>query len=176
MQSDSELIDLIFAGEQQAYAVLVERYERQARAAALRIVHDSHVADDVAQESFVAAFESLASLRNNSRFGGWLLGIVQRQAARAIRQRCRSPALVGDVGSRCDPESNGRASPETLELLELVDHLPEQERVVVALRHFDGHSVREIAEITDRPVGTVTKQLSRAHQRLRVWLGEEKHQ
>lgn len=173
MQSDTRLIDRILAGEHEAYAALVERYERQARTAALRIVQDSHIADDVAQEAFVAAFESLASLRNSSRFGGWLLGIVQRQAARALRKRCRSPALVGDVGAHCDPESNGRASPETLELLELVDHLPEQERVVIALRHFDGHSVQEIAEITDRPVGTVTKQLSRAHQRLRTWLGEE---
>jgi DNA-directed RNA polymerase specialized sigma24 family protein len=45
--------------------------------------------------------------------------------------------------------------------------------VVVALRHFDGHSVQQIADVTDRPVGTVTKQLSRAHQRLRQWLEED---
>jgi RNA polymerase sigma-70 factor (ECF subfamily) len=71
-----------------------------------------------------------------------------------------------------DCRNNRPLSDESGLLLRLVCRLPQHERVVVALRHFDGHSVHEIADMTRRPVGTVTKQLSRAHQRLRHWLEE----
>ncbi|MEZ6138170.1 MAG: sigma-70 family RNA polymerase sigma factor [Pirellulaceae bacterium] len=64
-------------------------------------------------------------------------------------------------------------SPYSLELLEFVERLPEQERVVIGLRHFDGHSIQDISQITGRPIGTVSKQLSRAHERLRGWVNEE---
>ena len=170
MQSDAQLIDRIFAGETEAFAVLVKRYERLVWGAAIRIIRDPHLAEDVAQEGFVAAFESLGSLRISSRFGPWLLAIVRRQAARAVRQRCRSPVLATNARADLEPESNGRAAPENFELLELIERLPVQERVVIGLRHFEGHSMHEIAHITGRPIGTVTKQLSRAHQRLRKFL------
>lgn len=173
MQSDSEIIERVFAGQREAYAVLVGRYESLARAAATRIVHDPHLAEDVAQEAFVAAFRSLTSLRSNSRFGAWLLGIVRRTAARALRERRRSPVVAAHVGSQFAPESSGRLSSESQELLELVERLPDQERLLIGLRHFGGHSMREIADITGRPLGTVTKQLSRAHRRLRNWLERE---
>lgn len=172
LPSDAELIAQILAGDRQRYAVLVKRYERLARAAALRCIHDSHLADDAAQEAFVAAFQGLASLRDRSSFGSWLLGIVRRKAVRVFQQRCRSPAPLSTN------ESEGLATSEhsslqSMELLEFVERLPEQERVVIGLRHFDGHSTQDISEITGRPIGTVTKQLSRAHERLRGWITEE---
>ena len=58
-------------------------------------------------------------------------------------------------------------------LLRLVSRLPDRERVLVGLRYFDGHSMAEIAEIAGRPVGTVTKQLSRAIARLRAAWNKE---
>ncbi len=54
-------------------------------------------------------------------------------------------------------------------LIALINRLPEGERLVVTLHHLEGHPVNAIAEITGRPVGTVTKQLSRALQRLHGW-------
>jgi len=58
-------------------------------------------------------------------------------------------------------------------LLNLISRLPDHERVLIGLRFFDGQSVAEIAQITARPVGTVTKQLSRAIARLRVLFDKE---
>jgi RNA polymerase sigma-70 factor (ECF subfamily) len=171
--SDAKLIDEVSAGDHQAYAVLVKRYERLARAVATRIVRDPHIADDVAQESFLAAFTSINSLKDKSLFSVWLLGIVRRQAARAMQRRGRFPALIDATGLETQTASNRAMPQESLELLELVETLPEHERVVVGLRHYEGHSLQEIAEITDRPIGTVTKQLSRAHHRLRTWLEKE---
>lgn len=172
LQSDAETIEQILAGDRQKYAVLVKRYEQLARAAALRVIHDSHLADDAAQEAFVAAFQGLNSLRDRSNFGAWLLGIVRRKAARAFQRHCRSPSLLCADDSE-GLTSNERMSPYSLELLEFVERLPEQERVVIGLRHFDGHSIQDISQITGRPIGTVSKQLSRAHERLRGWVNEE---
>lgn len=175
MPSDVELVDQILAGQHQQYAVLVHRYERLVCATAMRSVQDSHRADDVAQEAFVAAFQNLSSLRDRSNFGAWLLGIVRRKAAQAARQDRRSRTSSGDFfqEDKCASDS-GHLSQESLELLELVERLPDQERIVVGLRHFEGHSMQEIANFTGRPVGTVTKQLSRAHARLHVWITQEK--
>ncbi|HWB08921.1 MAG TPA: sigma-70 family RNA polymerase sigma factor [Pirellulales bacterium] len=173
MPSDQEVIAQVLAGQTDAYALLVSRYERLARAAAIRIVRDSHAADDVAQEAFVAAFKTLSSLRDRSSFAGWLLGIVRRRAATALKNDRRRRSIGGDLNARTPAAAP--PSSEMLELLEFVEQLPDQERVVIGLKHFQGCSVQEIAEITGRPVGTVTKQLSRARQRLHDWLTQEHH-
>ncbi|MEM9825239.1 MAG: sigma-70 family RNA polymerase sigma factor [Planctomycetota bacterium] len=173
MPSDAHLIEQILAGQSDHFAVLVSRYERLAVATAIRRVGDSHLADDVAQEAFLAAFQKLSSLRDRSNFGGWLLGIVRHHSLRVVAKDKR-------VESHADPtlmmephhDFDSRAD-ETGALLELVERLPEHERVIVGLRYFDGHSVQEIADFTARPIGTVTKQLSRAHRRLRVWMTPE---
>ncbi len=61
-------------------------------------------------------------------------------------------------------------------LVSVIDRLPDHERVLIGLRFFDGHSLAEIAETTARPLGTVSKQLSRAIARLRAWLEKEEKQ
>ncbi len=172
LPSDSELIERVLRGDLDAYGALVERYERHVRAAAIHAVRDPQLAEDVVQEAFIAAFESLPALRNSTKFGAWLLGIVRRRAARTLRTRRRAPAIVCLADSAA-VEPDGLPCGESLGLLELVERLPDRERVLIGLRHFDGHSVTEIARITGRPVGTITKQLSRAHARLRAWLGEK---
>lgn len=172
MPSDQEVIAQVLAGQTDRYATLVSRYQRLARAAAIRIVRDGHAADDVAQEAFVAAFQSLSSLRDRSSFGAWLLGIVRRRAATAVKKDRRRQSICGPMDARTPPPC-AYPSAESLELLELVDRLPDQERIVLGLKHFEGRSVQEIAEITGRPIGTVTKQLSRARQRLHDWLTQE---
>lgn len=67
-------------------------------------------------------------------------------------------------------QQNGRLDKTTEQVLKAVLALPRQEQRVVMLRYFKGHTVRDIATILDRPVGTVTKQLSRARARLRKQL------
>jgi len=171
VKSDSELVELVKSGQVDAYAELVVRYERQVRAAALHAVRERNTAEDVTQEAFVAAFETLGRLKDGAKFGAWLMGIAKHRAAKAVRARCRSPALVGDIATI--PADNGPLSDLSALLLELVERLPEHERLVVGLKNFQGHSILEIATITGRPPGTVTKQLSRAYARLRYWYSKE---
>jgi RNA polymerase sigma-70 factor (ECF subfamily) len=172
VQSDAELIEQVQAGNVEAFALLVRRYERLVRAAVLRSVCDRHIVEDVVQDAFLAVFESLGGLRDASKFGPWLLAIARNQAARHLRSRVRQEACIADLAA-AEPSTNGKLSDQSERLLELVARLPEHERVIIGLRHFEGHSVQELATITGRPLGTVTKQLSRAHKRLQHWLEQE---
>ena len=93
------------------------------------------------------------------------------QAVALARRRSRSQPVEAP-GDEPAHDRNGQLDESSQQLLAAVTQLPRHERRVLMLKHFDGHSVRTIAEMTGRPVGTVTKQLSRAYQRLREQLRE----
>lgn len=170
-QSDAELIEEILAGNKEAFAVLVRRYERSVRAAAMSIVRKPQTADDVAQEAFVRAWEQLSRLRNPKAFGMWLIQITRRCAVDSLKQQ-QSLRFSDGLDRQAAHERNGELDETNRHLLETVQTLPETERQVVMLRYFGPHSVSELAAVLNRSVGTVTKQLSRAHRRLKQRLRE----
>jgi len=168
VEPDSVLVDRVKQGDADAYEELVSRYERLARVVALRIVGDHHGAEDVVQDALVLAYRRLGSLRDGSKFGPWLMRIAKREAVRAARRRPATTSIesTGEPvePARMEPLGDGQAR-----LVELVNRLPMHERLVFTLFHLDGRPAGEIAAMTGRPVGTVTKQLSRAMKRLRRW-------
>lgn len=169
--TDAELVKAVLAGNQAAYGDLIRRYERSVRAAALAVLGDFHAAEDATQETFVVAYQKLDALMRPAAFGAWVLRIARRQALRAARKRRATETLDPDVA--VNAAHNGRLDEESEGLLAAVAALPKHERRVVMLHYFDGHSVADIAAMCGRPVGTVTKQLSRARERLRCRLGKE---
>lgn len=171
MTSDRDLVAAVLAGDRNGYAELVRRYERMAHAAALEVLRNHHAAQDAVQEAFVAGYRHLGSLRDGAAFGTWLLRIVRHEAVRQARQRSRMPSAA-PLAEIPAPLRNGEVDEAFRLLLERVSDLPEQERVVLMLRYFGSHSVQTVADMTGRPLGTVTKQLSRAIGRLRAWLGD----
>ena len=174
MESDAQLVGRVRGGDLEAFRGLVERYERTALSAVLAELHDLQIAEDVTQASFLLAYRKLDTLREAEKFGPWLLQIARHQAVETLRKRQVPVAAAGEaVDQPCDERASISLG-DGEDLLQLVERLPEHERLLVGLRYFDGHSVVEVAEITGRPLGTVTKQLSRAHARLRAWLTEDK--
>ncbi|MGA2257966.1 MAG: RNA polymerase sigma factor, partial [Thermoguttaceae bacterium] len=151
--------------DQAAFATMVDRYQRVARAVAFQAIGDHHAAEDAAQEAFLAAYQKLSSLREGSLFGRWLLTIVRRQAMRIRRARRRDIPL-DHAAHVAEAEKNGLDHDAEFLLAALMG-LPQRERQLLMLRHFGGHSVTDIAQMVGRPVGTVTKQLSRGYARLR---------
>ena len=166
MQSDAELVNAVLGGNKRAFEVLVKRYERPVRAVALDVLGDYHLASDVSQDAFVTAYENLPGLRKPVAFGSWLMKITRRSALNCTRRK-RDEAGLESVVRPPTHNPGGLLDEEKQWLLAAVVKLPKGEEQVVMLRYFAGHSVKDVAEILSRSVGTVTKQLSRAHKRLR---------
>jgi RNA polymerase sigma-70 factor (ECF subfamily) len=167
---DDALVRAARAGHRDAFAVLAARYEKSLLATALAILRSHADARDAAQEALLAAYRRLHHLRNPRTFGPWLLAIARRCAYRLRRQRARRTAAPLDADH---PAPSTVPSALSQELFVLVARLPKSQQHLVLLRYVDDLSTPDIARVTSTPLGTVTKQLSRAHATLRYWLSQE---
>jgi RNA polymerase sigma-70 factor (ECF subfamily) len=132
-------------------------------------------ADDVVQEAFLRAFRAFDSLRGTD-VKGWLLTIVRNCHATAARQQQRAPAPLPEEdaaphatlsSAAPDPESATLAHEAERTLAQLIAALPQQHREVLLLREMEELSYREIAQVTQQPIGTVMSRLARARAALR---------
>jgi len=172
VRSDAELVKAVLNGDKDAFGVLVKRYENPVRAAALDVVGHREKARDTAQEAFIKAYENLHSVRKGDAFGWWLLRITQRCALDSVRKEPRAGTIEAcKIAAVENPD--GHLEEDKQVLLAAVARLPDSEKEVVMLRYFAGHTVRDVAKVVGRSTGTVTKQLSRAHRRLRAILKEK---
>jgi len=86
VQSDAELVNAVLGGARSAFAALVRGYERTVSTAATELLHDRDGAQDAAQEAFVAAYEKLATLRNGSAFGAWVVRMLPRVSMMTVSE------------------------------------------------------------------------------------------
>ncbi len=166
MRTDVELVEAVLNGEKDAFAMLVKRYERGARAVALGVLGEHHLASDAAQNAFMIAFEKLSTLKNRKVFAPWLMKITRRCALDLAGQTSRETLLKTAIAEKI-VKPDGRLNDDMQSLLAAVEKLSESEKQLVTLRYFAGHSVTEVAGIVGSSTGTVTKQLSRSHKKLR---------
>jgi RNA polymerase sigma-70 factor (ECF subfamily) len=185
---DKELVARARKGDEAAYRELLERFRRPVFSLIYRMIGDREQAEDLAQESFVKAFNNLDSYNPNYRFSSWLFKIANNHAIDHLR-RARLPTVsIHGSPHAVDPEREE----ETRIVLETQDESPEQEflalelgseieqaisklrpeyRTAVILRHVENRPYEEIAEIMDVPIGTVKTFLHRARAELRAQLG-----
>jgi RNA polymerase sigma-70 factor, ECF subfamily len=169
--TDSELVERVLAGEKAEYAELVRRHEQPVRATALSIVGNWHTAQDVVQEAFVRAYQKLGQLHDKAQFGSWVTVIARRLAIDA--SMARRPAVRLDEAANVSAVHNdGNLDIDGEQLLGSIMKLKEADRQAIMLRYFGDLNFREISTITGRSIGTISKQVSRAHQRLRKLLKE----
>jgi len=169
---DHAFIDAIRAGDREAFGLLVDRESAAVYRTCVRILGRQHDAEDVTQESFVAAFRALASYRGDGPPRAWLLRIATRQAYRRLSQRRPTAELeaAGEVAladAGADPQRVVAAVETRDEVRDAVAALPEPYREVLSLRFFGELSLAEVAEATGRPLGTVKTHLRRGLERLR---------
>ncbi|HEX7172180.1 MAG TPA: sigma-70 family RNA polymerase sigma factor [Candidatus Limnocylindria bacterium] len=174
---DRALIDAVLAGDRQAFGHLVERETRSVYRASLRILGRSHDAEDVTQESFVAAYRAIRTYRGEGSLRAWLLRIATRQSFRRLSQRRGTVDLEAIPAPRLADASN-EPTRVVIDLesrravQDAVAALPDPYREVVALRFFADLSLAEVADATGRPVNTVKTHLRRGLERLRPALGD----
>jgi RNA polymerase sigma-70 factor (ECF subfamily) len=166
-------------GERDGFESLVLRHTRLAGAVAYGVLGDRHLSEDAVQEAFLKAFRSLDTLREAGRFRSWFAEIVRRVALDLRRSRGAksrpAPQDPGDLELRSDLVPRSDDSPERTEVraetraavLAAIEELGEDDRTVVVLKHLEGLSYKEIAELTSSTVNAVESRLFRARQTLR---------
>jgi RNA polymerase sigma factor (sigma-70 family) len=162
------------SGDDQAYELIVRRFQDMAVGYGYSILRDFQLAEDAAQEAFFEAYRNLDKLREPAAFPGWFRRIVFKQCDRITRNR--SFAITGFDADE-DHVSQEPSQAEAVErremndkILAAVDSLPDHERAATALYYIGGYSQDEVAEFLDVPVTTIKKRLYSARKRLREML------
>ena len=166
--SEMALVALARQGDHHAFEALVRQYRDRVLNLARRIVSDADAAQDVAQETFIKAYQQLPRFRGKSTFGTWLYRIAVNEArghlrARRRRQARREKQGMLEAAQPMPAEPAEQAGP----IVALLQELPEKQRIALALFYLQELSVAEIARAVRAPTGTVKAWLSRGRQRLR---------
>jgi RNA polymerase sigma-70 factor (ECF subfamily) len=176
---DAELFARAQRGEMAAYEEIVQRYQQMAFRTAYVITGSAADAEEAAQDAFVKAYRALASFRTGADPRPWLLRIVANEARNRVRSSGRRQQvelrLAGSFrpgGAAPSPEAAAVAAEDSKRLLELVNGLSEEDRLVIASRYFLELSGEETAAALGIPQGTVKSRLSRALSRLRTRVEE----
>jgi RNA polymerase sigma factor (sigma-70 family) len=173
----AEVVAQIQRGEPDSFSELVSSFQDMAVGYAYSILGDFHLAEDAAQEAFLDAYRHLRDLREPLAFPGWLRRIVFKHCDR--RTRKRSPTLVSieeafeTRSSTPSPEDMAERNEMTVRLTDALHELPEKQRAVLVLYHMSGHSLAELSEFLNVPVGTVKKRLHDGREKLREILTDE---
>ena len=176
-QLDKDLVLRVQQGDKSAYDLLVIKYQYKITQLVNRYVKDPSEAQDVAQEAFIKAYRALGNFRGDSAFYTWLYRIAINTAKNYLVARSRrSSDYEIDIDDAEQvhniPELKGLDTPEqhllNEEIVEAIksaiEKLPEEMRIAITLREFEGMSYEEIAETMDCPVGTVRSRIFRARE------------
>ena len=175
--SEAELVSRARRGDATAFGLLVTAHAEIAFRTAYLVVADAAEAEDAAQEAFVKAHRALGRFEEGAPFRPWLLRIVANTARNRRRARGRRLGLQLRAEVAADRQPVASAESVVLdaerrhELLEAVNALPPEDRLVIGARYFLDLPEAEIAALAGVPRGTVKSRLSRARARLASALG-----
>lgn len=178
---EQTLIEDILKGDRHQFDILVTRYRNQVFRFLLKFIDDPVQAEDLAQETFIAAFQNLESFQGNAKFLTWLLGIARNKVINDInragkrRSKMISNQMLENHQSTEDTPLEYAEKKQRLSLLKkAIDQLePDLKEVLVAVS-MEGLSYDEVANMQDIPVGTVKSKLFRARMILRKSLNKKK--
>ena len=182
--SDVMLVQRTLAGEQRAFEMLVVKYQRRVERLIGRMVRDSDLVQDIAQETFIRAYRALAQFRGDAQFYTWLYRIAVNTAKKQLLELKRDPLVFqsqmksGEDDETSAPErelNSGASDSETPEAIlaskeiaqavnAAMDALPEELRLAITLREIEGLSYEEIATALECPIGTVRSRIFRARE------------
>jgi len=171
---EQDLIRAVRHGDLQAFDIVMRRYGDRMYRFILKYIADRATAEDLTQETFISAFQTLDRFNFQAKFSTWLFGIalnkIRNYYNRAPEARYR---FVSDEWLQ-NFSSQGCSPPDALErkntiqmVQRMIDQLPDDMREILILAALEGCSYEEIARIVDVPVGTVKSKLFRARELIR---------
>ncbi len=173
---EEEVIRQCLDGSEDAFAVLVDRYKAMVYNLAHRMLGDADTANDVAQESFIAAYEGLGKFRFGSKFSTWLYRIALNKCRDHLRA-ARDTVPADDIsGTRSDPGPSPEKAVSALQdsdlLQRALDALPAEYREVIILKHIQELDYAEIAAVTGAGITALKVRAHRGREMLRKLLEE----
>jgi RNA polymerase sigma-70 factor, ECF subfamily len=170
---DAQMVTASKNGDQDAFSLLVQRYQRRVFNLVFRMLQDYEEASEVTQEAFLAAWQGLPAFRGEARFSTWLYRISYNCALKQLETRKRDKALQTALQAEqtFEGEDPKNALLEMLDNQEMVQEqlsqLPPKYRIVLILRHLQDMTYEEMAEVLTMPVGTIKTHLFRARNLLK---------
>ncbi len=175
---DIALIERTLSGDETAFALLVEKYQKHVHAIVWRTIKDFHIAEDIVQETFLKAHQKLGTLNDPQRFSAWINAIATRRCLAWFRENRLNSELADNINiatkqsdsySRYISGEQSKAAAQ--ELREIIKKwllkLQESERTVVTLHYFDGLPCADIAAFLGVTTNTIKSRLNRARNRLK---------
>jgi RNA polymerase sigma-70 factor (ECF subfamily) len=185
--ADAELVDRAKRGEVRAFEMLVVKYQRRIERLIGRMVRDTDLVQDIAQETFIRAYRALPQFRGESAFYTWLYRIAVNSAKKALSDLKRDPLVLegnrggqedGEESSRLENELTDGETPEALlaskeiaaAVNSAIEDLSDDLRQAITLREIEGLSYEEISEAMNCPIGTVRSRIFRAREAIALKL------
>ncbi len=180
--NENELIKLILQGERDKFRIFVEKYQQLVFRTCMGFVHNKEDADDLTQEVFIQAYQSLPDFKMKSAFSTWLYRIAVNASLNKVRKSAgtsfiqRLESFFGAENHETshltakdtdDPEHIIIKKEHSQWLQKALDSLPENQRTSIVLSKYDDLSQKEIAEIMNTTEGAVEALLQRAKKNLR---------
>jgi RNA polymerase sigma-70 factor, ECF subfamily len=186
---DRELASLAAQGRELAFRELLSRYERPVFSLIYRMVRDRTLAEDLAQEAFIRAFNAIGSYDPAYRFSNWIFKIANNHTIDHLRRRRLDTVSIDGSPHATNAQEEARTSltlvsteespasyVESKELGGQLEHaigqLRPEYRTAILLRHVEGYAYEEIAEVMGIPLGTVKTYLHRARGELKERLAD----
>jgi RNA polymerase sigma-70 factor (ECF subfamily) len=172
-QDDVQLVTASKNGDQDAFSLLVQRYQRRVFNLVFRMLQNYEEASEITQEAFLAAWQGLRSFRGEARFSTWLYRIAYNCALKQLELRKRDQALhlALQAEQTLEDDDHQAAHLTALDSQELVQQqlsqLPPKYRIVLILRHLQDMTYEEMAEVLTMPIGTIKTHLFRARNLLK---------
>lgn len=179
---DSEAIKLIKQGEREQFKVLVERYQTMVFRTCMGFLHNQHDAEDLTQEVFIKAYQSIDSFKGDSAFSTWIYRIAVNASLNKVRANSKNflfqrlDNLLGS-GKNHEPSVVFHESENPEDILvkdehrqwvqKALDSLPGNQRTAIVLSKYDELSQKDIAEIMNTTEGAVESLIQRAKTNLR---------
>ena len=177
VENDVQLIRRILSDDDEAFSILVQKYQKSVHALVWRKVNDFHYAEEITQDTFLQAYKKLSTLKNPNQFAGWLYVIANRLCINWLQRHKPAMQSLEDTPMEEIEESayNHHASEQREaegakyrhEIAQrLLSKLPESERTVMTLYYLGEMTAKEISKFLGVSVNTITSRLRRARERL----------
>ena len=176
-KDDNFYIEKILAGQHEYYTHIVEKYQEIVFSIALKVLRNREDAEEMAQESFVKAYNSLNTFKGTAKFSTWLYRITYNSCISRIRKKKQYFVSTDDFDVKDDDQNDfnldGIPSENRAEIVKTaLEKLPEDEYTLILLYYFDNQSIEEIAVVTKLSESNIKVKLFRARKKLFTILNE----